>query len=98
MSNELKGINLNCSSPKLIKTEAVAAELPEIDNSNEINEEQIKKILEQLQSGKELDLSNMNKLMGTLQKIMHNQILILDNYKDCYNLKVLWVSLQKVIY
>ena len=68
VSNELKGINLNCSSPKLIKTEAVAAELPEIDNSNEINEEQIKKILEQLQSGKELDLSNMNKLMGTLQK------------------------------
>ena len=68
VSNELKGINLNCSNPKLIKTEAISTELPEINNSNEIDEKQIKKILEQLQSGKELDLSNLNQLMGTLQK------------------------------
>ena len=43
VSNELKGINLNCSNPKLIKTEAISTELPEINNSNEIDEKQIKK-------------------------------------------------------
>ena len=35
---------------------------------NGVNEEQIKKILKQLQSGKEIDKSNLNELMSTLQK------------------------------
>ena len=68
VSNELTGININCSSPKLIKSEAVAAELPKNDDMNGISEEQIKKVLEQLQSGKEIDTSNLNELMSTLEK------------------------------
>jgi len=68
VSNELTGININCSSPKLIKTEVIAAELPKSDDLNGINEDQIKKVLEQLQSGKEIDTSNLNELMSTLEK------------------------------
>ena len=68
VSNELTGININCSSPRLIKSEAVAAELPKKDDMNGISEEQIKKVLEQLQSGKEIDTSNLNELMSTLEK------------------------------
>ena len=68
VSNELTGININCSSPKLIKSEAVASELPKNDDINGISEDQIKKVLEQLQSGKEIDTSNLNELMSTLEK------------------------------
>ena len=68
VSNELTGININCSSPKLIKSEAVASELPKNDDVNGISEDQIKKVLEQLQSGKEIDTSNLNELMNTLEK------------------------------
>ena len=65
---------------------------------NGVNEEQIKKVLEQLQSGKGIDTSNLNELMGTLKKIMLKLILILDNYKDYYNLKVLWAINNRWIY
>ena len=68
VSNDLTGININCSAPKLIKTEVIAAELPKDEKMNGVNEEQIKKILKQLQSGKEIDKSNLNELMSTLQK------------------------------
>ena len=68
VSNDLNGININCSAPKLIKTEVIAAELPKDEKMNGVNEEQIKKILKQLQSGKEIDKSNLNELMSTLQK------------------------------
>ena len=68
VSNDLTGININCSDPKLIKTEVIAAELPKDEKMNGVNEEQIKKILKQLQSGKEIDKSNLNELMSTLQK------------------------------
>ena len=68
VSNDLTGININCSTPKLIKTEVIAAELPKDEKMNGVNEEQIKKILKQLQSGKEIDKSNLNELMSTLQK------------------------------
>ena len=68
VSNELTGININCSSPKLIKSEAVASELPKNDDINGISEDQIKKVLEQLQSGKKIDTSNLNELMSTLEK------------------------------
>ena len=68
VSNELTGININCSTPKLIKTEVIAAELPENEKMNGINEEQIKEVLKQLQSGKKIDTSNLNELMSTLEK------------------------------
>ena len=68
ISNELTGININCSAPKLIKTEVIAAELPENEKTNRINEDQIKEVLKQLQSGKEIDTSNLNELMSTLEK------------------------------
>ena len=68
ISANLTGINVNCSAPKLIKTEVVAAELPKNENINGVDEEQIKKVLEQLQSGKGIDTSNLNELMGTLKK------------------------------
>ena len=68
VSNDLTGININCSAPKLIKTEVIAAELPKDEKMNGVNEEQIKKILKQLKSGKEIDKSNLNELMSTLQK------------------------------
>ena len=68
ISANLTGINVNCSAPKLIKTEVVAAELPKNENINGVDEEQIKKVLEQLQSGKGIDTSNLNELMSTLQK------------------------------
>lgn len=68
VSNDLTGININCSSPKLIKTEVIAAELPENEKMNGIDEEQIKEVLKQLQSGKKIDTSNLNELMSTLEK------------------------------
>ena len=68
VSGELTGININCSYPKLIKSEAVSAELVENDKNNLSNNEQIKKILDQLQSGKEIDKSNLNQLMSSLQE------------------------------
>lgn len=68
VSKKLTGINLNCTKPKLIKAEVLAAELPKNEDFKEVNEKQIKKVLEQLQSGKQLDTSNLNELMSTLQK------------------------------
>ena len=68
VSKKLTGININCTKPKLIKTEVLAAELPKNEDFKEVNEKQIKKVLEQLQSGKQLDTSNLNELMSTLQK------------------------------
>ena len=68
VSKKLTGININCTKPKLIKAEDLAAELPKNEDFKEVNEKQIKKVLEQLQSGKQLDTSNLNELMRTLQK------------------------------
>ena len=68
VNNELSGININCSTPKLIKSEVVAAELPKNENITEINEDQIKEVLKKLQSGKGVDKGNLNELMSSLQK------------------------------
>ena len=68
VNNELSGININCSTPKLIKSEVVAAELPKNENITEINEDQIKEVLEKLQSGKGVDKGNLNELISSLQK------------------------------
>ena len=68
VSNKLTGININCSNPKLIKTEVIASKFSEDENLNNIDEKQIKKILEKLKSGKEIDASNLNELMNTLQQ------------------------------
>ena len=68
VSNKLTGININCSAPKLIKTEVIATEFSKNENINNIDEEQIKKILEKLRSGKEIDTSNLNELMNTLEQ------------------------------
>jgi len=68
VSDELTGININCSFPKLIKSETVSAELAENEKNNLSNNEQIKKILDQLQSGKVIDKSNLSQLMSSLQK------------------------------
>ena len=64
----MTGINIKCSAPKLIKSEVIAAKLPKDENITEINEDQIKKVLEKLQSGKEVDEINLNELMSSLQK------------------------------
>ena len=68
ISNELNGININCSAPRLIKTEVIATEFSKNENINNIDEKQVKKILEKLQSGKEIDTSNLNELMSSLQQ------------------------------
>jgi hypothetical protein len=68
VSENLNGINMKCSKPKLIKSEAISAQIPKDENVNEINEEQVKKVLEQLKSGKQIDQSNLSELMSTLQK------------------------------
>ena len=68
VNNDLTGINIKCSAPKLIKSEVIAAKLPKDENITEINEDQIKKVLEKLQSGKEVDEINLNELMSSLQK------------------------------
>ena len=68
VSENLNGINMKCSKPKLIKSEAISAQIPNDENVNDINEEQVKKVLEQLKSGKQIDQSNLSELMSTLQK------------------------------
>ena len=92
MSNELTGININCSTPKLIKTEVIAAELSENEKMNGISEDQIKEVLKQLQSGKKIDTSNLNELMSTLEKNNAQSNIDLGQLQGLLQSKVLWDS------
>ena len=75
VSENLNGINLKCS-PKLFKAENTSLQISSEENIKNINEEQVKKVLEQLKSGKQIDNSNLNQLMSTLQRIILKLILI----------------------
>ena len=68
VSENLNGINIKCSPPKLFKAENASLQISSEENIKNINEEQVKKVLEQLKSGKQIDNSNLNQLMSTLQK------------------------------
>ena len=68
VSENLNGINIKCSTPKLFKAETASLQISSEENIKNINEEQVKKVLEQLKSGKQIDTSNLNQLMNTLQK------------------------------